>query len=331
MKALVVANPAAGSRRRRPRLAAIVRCLQEAGVHVQRVAASSTEKVQARLREALAGESPDDTRVIAVGGDGTINAVLPALAGTGFALGIVPSGTLNALAGELGIPRGLPEAVTVSLGGLAHPIDLGLANGRPFAQMAGAGFDGAVVHTVLPAANKDMLGYSALSRGVRLLTRYPATRFRVTTEAGAVEGEAWLVLVANARHYTYHLRVAPQAVVDDGWLDVWLFRSGPAVQVARQVCGVLRGRPGACRGVDRLRARRVLIESEPPVFVQVDGDQAGRTPVDISIMPAALKVMIPGAKAGRRQAGPRSRPPLGQRWSLLSPSPRRGPSPGSRQ
>ncbi len=321
MKAFVVTNPNAGSHRRSPRLAYIRRRLREARFRVRQVCASSRSEVQLMLREALRDESPDDTRVITVGGDGTINAVLPALAGTEFPLGIVPSGTLNALAGELGIPRALPEAVTVSLGDLAHRIDLGLANGRPFAQMAGAGFDGAVVHTVLPPANKNMLGYSALSRGVRLLTRYASTRFRVTTEAAAVEAEAWLVLVANARHYTYHLRVAPQAVADDGWLDVWLFRSGPAVQVTRQVCGLLRGRPGACRGVDRLRARRVLIESEPPVFVHVDGDQAGQTPVDVSVMPAALGVMIPGAEAVRRLASRRARLLPGGRSSPWSPEP----------
>ncbi len=331
MKALVVANPAAGSRRRQPELATIARCLREAGVRAQRVAASSVRKVQARLREALASESPDETRVIAVGGDGTINAVLPALAGSGFTLGIIPSGTLNALAGELGIPRGIREATSVCLGGRTRQIDLGSANGRPFALMAGAGFDAAVVHSVVPAANKNMLGYSALRRGLRLLATYTPTRLRITTETESVETEAWLALIANARHYSYCLQVAPQAAADDGWLDVWLLESGPAVHIGHQVLGLLRGRPGDCCGVFHLRTQRLRVDSEPPVSVQVDGDQAGRTPVDISIMPAALKVMIPEAVAGHRPAGPGARPPLGQRWSLSSPPPRRGPSPGSRQ
>jgi len=320
-KAIVVSNPNSGARRRRPGPAAITRRLEEAGFGVRHLRASSSSDVQGALREALRDESPDETRVIAVGGDGTINAVLPALAGTEFPLCIVPSGTLNALAGELGIPRGLREAMTVALEGQAHRIDLGLANGRPFAQMAGAGFDGAVVHTVVPPANKNMLGCSALSRGARLLTSYTATRCRVTTETTAVEGDAWLALVANARHYTYHLRVAPQAAADDGWLDVWLFESVPAAQVARQVYGLLRGRPSACPGVRHLRARQARLESDPPVFVHVDGDQAGQTPVDISVAPAALTVMIPSAEAARRLASRRSTPLPGGRSSLRFPAP----------
>ncbi len=166
-----------------------------------------------------------------------------------------------------------------------------------------------------------MLGCSALRRGARLLTSYRATRCRVTTEAGALEGDAWLALVANARHYTYHLRVAPQAAADDGWLDVWLFESVPAAHIARQVYGLLRGRPSGCPGVRHLRARWARLESDPPVFVHVDGDQAGQTPVDISVAPAALTVMIPSAEAARRLASRRSTPLPGGRSSPRFPAP----------
>jgi diacylglycerol kinase family enzyme len=189
--------------------------------------------------------------------------------GTPFSVGIVPSGTLNALAGEMGIPRALDEAVAVAVGGRPRRIDLGLANGRPFAQMAGVGFDGAVVSSVVPSVSKNMLGISALTRGLRLLATYAPTKVSLTTESALVEAEAWLVLVANARHYTYGLRVAARAVVDDGWLDVWLFASGPGTLVAGQVVGLLRGRPGRCRGVCHVRARRLRIESDPPVLVHV--------------------------------------------------------------
>ena len=120
MRALVVTNPNSGARRRRAGPAYIARRLEEAGLGVRHLWASSSSEVEGRLREALRGESPDETRVLAVGGDGTINAVLPALAGTEFPLCIVPSGTLNALAGELGIPRGLCEAMTVALGYTLH-------------------------------------------------------------------------------------------------------------------------------------------------------------------------------------------------------------------
>jgi len=271
------------------------------------VLAGGPGEAAAVVDQVLCDESPDEMRVVAAGGDGTVNALLPALMGTPFPVGILPGGTLNALAGELGIPRALGEAIAVAVGGRPRRIDLGLANGRPFAQMAGVGFDGAVVRSVVPSRNKNMLSISALARGLRLLATYAPTKICLTSERETFETNAWFVLVANAGHYTYRLRIVPRAVVDDGWLDVWMLASSPRTLVFDHAMRLLRGRSGGCPGLYHLRVRRLRIESDPPVFVHVDGDPAGRTPVDIGIMPAAITVMVP---AGRDVLRIRSSPPL---------------------
>lgn len=293
MKALVVANPNAGGARRAASLDWLEDRLRGYGLAVHRIVPSPPAHIAEALRRALREESPEETRVIAVGGDGTINALLPALMGTGVPLAVLPAGTLNALAGELGIPRAGEEALRVAVYGRPRRIDLGLANGRPFAQMAGLGFDGAVVHSVVPAECKNMLSPGAIARGLRLLTTYAPTHFQITTAEATVEVEAWLALVANASRYTYRLRIAPGARVDDGWLDVWLFQRAALGRAVRQVIALLRGGEAVSLGVRHLRARSLRVESEPPVFLHLDGDPAGGTPAEIGIAPRALTVVSP--------------------------------------
>ncbi len=202
-------------------------------------------------------------------------------------------GTFNALAGDLGIPLGLDAAIAVAAAGRSRRIDIAVANGRPFSQMAGIGFDGAAVHRVLPAANKNLLSPSALLRGARLLATYSPSRMRVVTDGARVETTAWVALVANASRYTYCLRLAPGAVLDDGLLDVWLFESDSAVRTMRQVVALLRRRHARHLGLRRLRARAISFESDPPVWLHLDGDPAGMTPVEIRVVPSALTVIVP--------------------------------------
>jgi YegS/Rv2252/BmrU family lipid kinase len=245
------------------------------------------------LREALRTVRPAETRVIAAGGDGTIRATLPAIMGTDVPLAILPAGTFNALAGELGIPLGLDEAIAVAAAGRPRCIDLGLANGQPFSQMAGLGFDGAAVHRVLPAANKNILSPFALIRGAGLLATYSPSAVRVETECAQVEATAWAALVANASRYTYRLRLAPGALVDDGLLDVWLFESGSVVRTIGQVVALLRRRHTGYPGLRHVKARRIRFESIPAAWLHLDGDPAGHTPVEVAVAASALTVIVP--------------------------------------
>jgi len=317
MRALLVANPHAGGVRRASRVEVVERHLRARGLSVTRVTSAGAAEARACLRErlfassrvpiavaaggraALASPSVDATaesageRVIVVGGDGTISSLLPVLEETRVPLGIIPAGTFNALAGALGIPRDLPGALELAVSGRPRSIDLGYANGRPFSQILGVGFDGAVVHSVLPARNKRLLSPGALLRGARLLARFRPIRARIETEATVIEQDVWLVLVANASRYTYCVEAAPGARLDDGWLDVWVFAARGARLTARHVLGILRGRPMGLPGVMHLRARRAFVETDPPSFVHLDGDGGGCTPVDVRVAPGVLNVIAP--------------------------------------
>jgi len=293
VRALLVANSRAGRTRGEAGVERLERRLRAVGVEVQRVPAATGGAVAEALREMLRGESPGQTRVIVAGGDGSINAALPALAGSKFPLAILPVGSVNVLARELGLPRGLEAAIDVAVRGARREIDLGTANGKPFALMAGLGFDAAVVRSVAPAVKNLVGSFAYIARGLRLLADYAPSRFLIETESGKIHAEAWLAVVANASRYTYRWRLAPEARIDDGWLDLCLFESASRAQTGGHVLAALSGRHVDHPGVRHLRARELSFACEPPVCLQLDGDPAGETPVAIRIAPRALSVVVP--------------------------------------
>ncbi len=267
--------------------------LAEAGFAVERIAAPAPAGTVAALSAALSCAETQDTRVVVAGGDGTIHAALPALVDTGVPLAILPVGSVNVLARELGIPPSLEAAIGVAKSGRLRQIDLGYANGRAFALMAGIGFDAAVVQSVAPQL-KDLVGsFAYVARGLQVLASYPQTRFHIEADGEEVEAAGWLAVVANASRYTYHWRLAPDAQIDDGWLDFCFFSSESALQTAGQVVATLGGRHFSHPGVQHLRAKRFRFRCTPEVAVQLDGDPAGMTPIKVEIRPGALTVMVP--------------------------------------
>lgn len=293
MKALLVANPKAGRVRGEAGIARIEQRLCAAGMEVVTLAPSKPEKMADALRAELAGESPERVRVVVAGGDGTINSALPALAGTGVPLAVLPVGSVNVLARELGLPIELEAAVQVASQGRPRRIDLGMANGKPFALMAGMGFDAEVVGSVAQDIKNVVGSFAYVGRGLHLLGTYPASRFHIEADGEEFETDAWLAVVANANRYTYRWRLEPEAMVDDGWLDLCLFSSSSLAGTAGQVIAALSGRHSTHPGVRHMRAKSFIFDCNPPVAFQLDGDPAGQTPVQVHVASEALTVMVP--------------------------------------
>ena len=292
MNALLLTNPNAGRLRGPAGIARIERALTQAGLSVERVHARDAASVSAALHAALAGRDPTETRVVVAGGDGSIRAALPAVMGTPFPLAILPVGTVNVLARELGLPRSLSAAAQVAASGHVRAIDLGLANGRPFALMAGLGFDAAVVHSVAPQLKNLVGAFAYVARGLALLARYRPSHFRIIADGETIEAEAWLAVVTNVPRYSHRWRLSPAAEMDDGWLDLCLFQSSSPREMAGQVVAVLQDRHADHPQVRHLRARRFRFDCEPPVCVQLDGDPEGMTPLEIEVAEGALSVIV---------------------------------------
>ena len=301
MNALLIVNPAAGQGRPSELLPTLHAALGPLVTHTH--VTQGPGDAQNAARDAALSGAWD--AVLVAGGDGTmneaINGLLSASVPSPLPLGIVPIGTQNVLAHELGIPRHDLSAVAALLrAGNLRPIDAGRAadtmGERFFCLMAGFGFDAAVVHEVVGAV-KDVIGPAAYAFAtLSALAKYRSTSLTLRLDSEDVHSEAFAVVVANAASYAFRqVKMTPFASVDDGWLDVCVFERAPTDKVGfvTQVLAMLARRHLSDPRVRYYRARRVEIGSDPPIGGQLDGDAFRPTPMSIEIVPRALSVFVP--------------------------------------
>lgn len=237
--------------------------------------------------------------VVAVGGDGTVGEVITGLAGTGVPLGIIPKGTGNQVAFNLGIPRSIEHAVDVVVNGDEVPMDLGQVHeGRYFAVAAGTGWDAAVV-TLATRELKDRWGFGAyIYAALKVATSPPATRYLITADGETLEMDAAMVLAANmglivTNPQTFNFRVAPRATHRDGKLDLCIFAPRTLTHAARMVWRMYRKRFGGDDRMIFLQARDIVVESDPCVVTETDGEPLGHTPLRVRAVPGGIHVLVP--------------------------------------
>lgn len=238
-------------------------------------------------------------RVVAAGGDGTIAEVITGIAGSGVPLGIIPLGTANQVAANLGIPTGIDRSVEVVVNGTAVPMDLGqLADGRYFALIAGAGWD-AEVMSFATRELKDRWGFGAyLFAGLRSVITPPSAAFKITADGQSFEINAATVLLANVGQIfsdilPVNFRIGPSVSFSDGLLDVCIFAPRTLPEVATVLWRVASRRYVGDERIIYLQAREISIESDPPVITQLDGDSIGETPLTARAIPAGVRVLVP--------------------------------------
>jgi YegS/Rv2252/BmrU family lipid kinase len=233
--------------------------------------------------------------VIAAGGDGTVNEVVQALAGHATALGVLPIGTVNVWAREMGIPLKLAQARELLVSGARRRVDLGRAGGHYFLLMAGIGFDAEVARRVergiLKRWGLKLLEYAATA-GFLSMTRSP-TRIWMRCDGKRRTTEALMVLIGNTRLYGGAFRFAKHAVADDGLLDVVIVGGGSLLARVGVLARALARRGSLGPRVRYARCRTIRLESSVPLPVQVDGEVIGTLPMTFSIVPGALSVIVP--------------------------------------
>ncbi len=231
--------------------------------------------------------------VVAAGGDGTVNEVVQALAGTQATLGVVPLGTGNVWAHEVGIPLDPPAAIRVLLEGRVRRVDLGMAGDRYFLLMAGVGYDAVVAQSTASSAKRRLGILAYVFRGAGVAFSYRGRRVVLDVDGVQRQYRALLVVIGNTRRYGGQVSLTPEARIDDGLLDVCVFRGVGLLHAAWYVLQVLIGRHTHDPGVAYFRARRMMVRSEPPQLVQVDGDTIGETPMGFLVRNRFLKVIVP--------------------------------------
>lgn len=232
--------------------------------------------------------------IVAVGGDGTVADIATGILGSDAILGIVPAGSTNITARSLGIPANPRAAIELLLEpGTTTTIDVGVSGDRCFLNMGGAGFDAELFRTASPVWKKR-LGWLAYLPAAAAALRLNPSSVVVTCDSEQVEVESPLVLVANggaAVAPTFKLH--PHIAADDGWLDVLVFTATTPPQVAATLGQLGSQRLDRSPHVVWRRARRVKIEANPALDVELDGDVWGLTPREFSVRAAALRVVVP--------------------------------------
>jgi YegS/Rv2252/BmrU family lipid kinase len=290
---LVILNPMARSERGHDRMKA----LGALGPKV--VIATSTAPGEAREIAAQAVREGFHT-VVAAGGDGTINEVVNGIAGSDVTLGVLPIGTMNVFASELGVSNKVREAWEIIQAGHTREIDLGRANNRHFVQLAGAGLDAQVVKETTTESKRELGPLAYVLSTAQVCGRKPP-KLIVEADGESVEGS--FVLLGNGRFYGGRLEFFRDARMDDGLLDVLIFGKTGHFDLAWYFGHILMKRHTDLSDVTYLQAKTVRVVSDEPVPVELDGELVSELPVTFTIAPRKLRVLVPPPSdaAGRRQ------------------------------
>lgn len=229
--------------------------------------------------------------VMAWGGDGTINEVASALAFGEVPLGIVPAGSGDGLARELGVHPRPERAIADALAALPRRMDLGEIDGRLFANIAGIGLDAYVASRFSRARRRGFAGYAGIT--ARALATYVPMRYRITSGDGVAEVRAVLLTIANSAQFGNGARIAPGALVDDGWLDLVVVPEGSRVAMLWHLPRLFNGTVEKIPGCTIRKIREVTIDADQPMLFHVDGEPvAGGTSLKARIHPGALRVAV---------------------------------------
>jgi YegS/Rv2252/BmrU family lipid kinase len=259
-------------------------------------------KRQLRKRAAKAVKDGVDVAV-AVGGDGAVFQVVNAIAGSETTLGIIPKGTGNLLAGNIGIPTDLDKAVKVLLEGKPRQIDLGRVKiegaDRDFAVACGVGFDATVMDATDPAEKQRWGKLAYVASAVREGRKIQDVTHEISIDGRTITTKAAQVFVANFGRIGSLVGPRRRVSPNDGEFDVFIVRADGPFEGLLAGWTALRqknlGEAGDGR-VLRARGREVTVKSKPRQLVETDGSVIGRTPIAVSMRPGALRVLAPNSR-----------------------------------
>ncbi len=236
--------------------------------------------------------------VIAAGGDGTVHAVANGLVGTQSILGIIPTGTMNNVALSLNIPDTIPAACIAIANGETRTIDVGKINDHVFIEVAGVGLEAALVPAGEEIKHPGLLStVHGILSGLKIFFGFKAARMRIAVDGGKLSSyNAFQVTICNAPFYGLHLQLAPDILMDDGLLDVVIYGRVSKIEYLLHALSMRRRRPHQPK-IKHLRMRSLRVIADKPVEIHADGEPRGYTPAEVRVLPAALRIHVPGKDA----------------------------------
>jgi diacylglycerol kinase (ATP) len=299
--AIIVYNPAAGKFSVKPFIKYVVKELESAGWTAE-AAETQSGAHTIELAKQAAAEKKD--AVFAIGGDGTIGNVVNGLIGTGTALGVLPAGTANVWSIELGLrhftwarPWVLQKNASILANAPCHNIDVGICNQYSFMMWAGIGLDAMTIQSLEPRMRLEkffaMPEYTA--KTIWQATQWSGMRLKFWVDGCEVEGQFILAVATNIRHYMGgYSNLSPDAYIDDGLLDIWLFSGSNLGDALRHAYDLWRGNHITSDAARRITFSNLRVETDTPFWLQTDGEPRGTSrTAEIKVQKRALKMLMP--------------------------------------
>ena len=282
---LIILNPAAHSDRAQRKRAEVESLAQDC------IVCATTSAGDAELM-ARRGVKEGFEKIVAAGGDGTINEVVNGLAGANATLGLLPIGTMNVFANELGLPvHDLQLCWDIIKADNTRAVDLPKANQKFFVQLAGVGLDAQVVKETSAQLKRNFGPLSYLISAAQVAARQPPRLFVQSDDAPIKEGS--FVLVGNGRLYGGPFPFFKHAVIDDGKLDVIVFKSLGYLEIIKYLQDVVFSSEIRVPEIEYFQTQRLRVESEQSVPVELDGEVVGNCPVEFTLQERSLRVLVP--------------------------------------
>jgi diacylglycerol kinase (ATP) len=292
-RALIVYNPAAGqSPDLTSMLDQVANLWRDRGWQVK--IAATTAPGDATKQAQQAAEAGYQA-VFAAGGDGTVNEVMNGLVGTSTALGVLPLGTVNIWAREMGLSMDMLKAAGSLLESKIMQIDVGMAGSRHFLLMAGIGFDAAVTATVNTQEKKRLGAIAYIKQALQIAWNFRGTRPKLKIDGRRVRGKILMVTIGNSQLYGGVVKFTAHATIDDGLLDICVIKGDGMLSAPRRLISIFARHYNRDPQVKYYRGKQIEISGRrgKQLPIQVDGDYLGQTPMTFQIVPNSLSILVP--------------------------------------
>ena len=232
--------------------------------------------------------------VVAMGGDGTINEVATGLIDTKTTLGLIPCGSGNGLGRHLGIPKPNQLAFDTLLKGRLRVIDTGEANGRPFFNVMGLGFDAAIADRFAKLTRRGLNAYVRTT--LSAWNAYQPEKVIVSNGAQTIESPALILSVSNSDQFGNNCYIAPGAQVDDGLIDLTILKPVGIFKAIPLAMRLFRGRLDGSPHVVRIQGTKFIIQRPSDGLVHTDGEPFSTSAkVTVTVRPKSLRVLVPAS------------------------------------
>jgi diacylglycerol kinase (ATP) len=282
-------------------LTSVRELLEKAGVRTDLALALNPGRLKSQILQLLTAQKAQ--RILVGGGDGSLSCAADVLAGREAVLGVLPLGTGNDFARSLGLPLTLPEACEVIAQGHERRVDVGCVNGRFFLNAISIGITARMAKELDPELKRKTGKFAYTVAAVKSMWKHRPFEVELETSDRTIRTRALQLVIGNGRFHGAGRVIAPEAEIDDHLLNVYLVeakpsepgkgRLGQAWVMARVAARLKTGNHVDDDAVLHLRAKEVRVNARPIQRMNIDGELAGKSPMNVSVVPGGLRVFAP--------------------------------------